>query len=139
MTGLRSERWFRRGGFAEVTSAKVTSAFESWQVAHHSNLHVKLPNITSHMIIACLSSLCAACASCAACAAYVILSTRPTSLTLGSTVPLSRTHTKRPSWRRQAVNPAAEPPQQNPRKSSLLGLHIYSFSSTSNIILIIAN
>jgi hypothetical protein len=61
------------------------------------------------------------------------------SLTLEPTVPLSRTHTNRPSWRRRAANPAAEPPQQNPHKSSSLGLHIYSLSPTLNMILIVAN
>jgi hypothetical protein len=61
------------------------------------------------------------------------------SLTLGFTVSLSKTYINRPPWRRQAVNPIVEPPQQNPRKSSLLGLYIYFFSSALNMILIIAN
>jgi hypothetical protein len=56
------ERYIRGGIFGEVYSA-----FESWQVTRHSNLHVKLPTITSYVIIACLLSPYPAYASCAAC------------------------------------------------------------------------
>jgi hypothetical protein len=39
----------------------------------------------------------------------VIIINLATILTLGPTVPLSKTHANRPSWRRQARNLAAEP------------------------------
>ena len=63
----------RRGDFAEVTSAKVTSEFESWQVLCHtsSNLYVKLHTLALYMIIASLLSPCIAYVAYAACAACV--------------------------------------------------------------------
>jgi formate hydrogenlyase subunit 6/NADH:ubiquinone oxidoreductase subunit I len=52
----------------EVTSAEVSSAFESWQVLRHSNLYAKLPTLALCVMIAYLLSLCIACVACVACA-----------------------------------------------------------------------
>jgi hypothetical protein len=49
-----------------VTSAKVTSAFESWQVLCHSDLYVTLHIFALYVIIANLLSPSIACAAYAA-------------------------------------------------------------------------